>query len=692
MSCSLARNQRRPLAVTNPFFYAVLALLPTVAALPAKLPAAETRSAEAVAAAEARISGALSYLASDDRQGRGIGTEGIDQAADYLAAQFKELGLKTDLFDGGPFQSFTVTASTEMGAKENNRLALVGPATGDGKDAARIEFKLADDYTPLAIGGSDAFDAPLVFVGYGITAPDLEYDDYAGVDVKGKIVVMLRKEPQQGNPHSKFDGREATQHATFMRKAANAYEHGAAAVLMVNDDFDLREKAVAEKKRYQETMGKLIRLNQEFAALESPDEAQFNKHLAEVQKLARQIQEGAEKLQKNAFDRVLQFNEAGAGSRKKMPVLFAARDKIDPAVQAALGKSLAELEREIDKDLTPRSAEMAGWKGVGQAEVISKEATIKNVVGVLEGSGPLANETVIVGAHYDHLGMGGEGTFAPWTVAVHNGADDNASGTTALLEVARQLTSRDAPPRRRIVFIAFSGEERGLLGSAHYVKNPRFPLADTVAMLNMDMVGRLQDNKLIVHGTGTAPQFDVLIDQLNKTYDFQITKKPGGYGPSDHASFYPHNIPVLHFFTGTHKDYHRPSDDADKINVAGVRRIAEMVADATEAVAAADARPTYVAAQRPSIPSSGGDRPYLGTIPDFANDVEGYALQGVAPGGPAEKGGMKSGDVIIQFGESKIGGLEDIDSALRKFKAGDRVPVIVLRDKQKVTLHVVLDP
>ena len=426
--------------------------------------------------------------------------------------------------------------------------------------------------------------------------------------------------------------------------------------------------------------------------MSGPTEDQFNKHLADVDELNTQIAEGVKKLRQNQFDRVIHFNEAGTGERKTMPVLFATRAKINEVVKAALGKDLVTIEAEIDKELKPQSAVLAGWKAEGQAEVKITKANIKNVIGVLEGEGPLADETVIVGAHYDHLGMGGSGTFAPWTVAIHNGADDNASGTAALIEVARRITSSGVKPKRRIVFMAFTGEERGLLGSAYYVKSPRWPLDKTVAMLNMDMVGRLNENKLIVQGVDTAKEFDAIIDGLNKNYNFVITKKPGGFGPSDHASFYPHQIPVMHMFTGTHSDYHRPSDDWEKVNVEGMRRIADMVADVTLAIADAEARPTYVASKRPEVAASGGSRPYLGTIPDFASPIEGYALQGVAPGGPAEKGGMKAGDVIVKFGDSKIGGLEDIDSALRKFKAGDKVKVIVIRDKKDTELEVVLDP
>ena len=288
--------------------------------------------------------------------------------------------------------------------------------------------------------------------------------------------------------------------------------------------------------------------------------------------------------------------------------------------------------------------------------------------------------------------MGGAGSAAPGVHEIHNGADDNGSGTTVLIEVARELAARNEKLPRTIVFVAFTGEERGLIGSAHYVRNPLVPLDSTVAMLNLDMVGRMVDDKLIVHGTGTATEFEPLVDRLAKQFGFQITKKPGGFGPSDHSSFYAKKVPVLFFFTGSHKDYHRPSDDFDKLNISGMRRVGELVADLAVALAEAPERPHYQESGEQENLGGGGDRPYFGSIPDFAQDQPGYALTGVTKGGPAERAGLKAGDIIVEFGTSKIGNLEDFDSALRKYKAGDRVPVVVKRGKEQVKLEVTLDP
>jgi hypothetical protein len=212
-------------------------------------------------------------------------------------------------------------------------------------------------------------------------------------------------------------------------------------------------------------------------------------------------------------------------------------------------------------------------------------------------------------------------------------------------------------------------------------------------MLNMDMVGRLKDEKLIIQGVNTATEFGPIIDRLNEKYSFDVTQQTGGFGPSDHSSFYSHKIPVMHFFTGLHSDYHRPSDDFDKINVPGMRRVAELVADTAVTVAEADARPTYVEqASGARRDGASSDRPYFGSIPDFGQERPGYAISGASKDSPADKAGLKGGDVIIKFGESKIGNLEDFDSAVRKYKAGDKVPVTVERNGTDVQLDVTLAP
>lgn len=651
------------------------------------------------AAAESRLTSAIELLASDEFEGRGLGSKGIDKAADYIANQFRALGLKTDLYDGTPFQKFTVTTSSKLGPKETNVLAIVGPKAEPGKESQSAdqkdqpkELKLDDDFSPLAVGGSGKFDLPLVFAGYGITAPKLNYDDYAGIDAKGKVVVILRHEPQQNNPHSVFEGTNDSQFAPIARKVSNAYEHGAEAVLLVTDEVEINKRVESAEKRLAQTVEELAKLEAEFKKIKSPTKEQTQEQLKKVKDIGEQIQKRAAAAL-DEFDPLLSFTRGGdAAEGRRIPVIHIRRAVIEPAIKAALGKDLAAIEKEIDKHAEPRSAELTGWKAVGATNIERVEAEVKNVVAILEGDGPHADETIVIGAHYDHLGHGGSNSAAPGSTEIHNGADDNASGVAALLEVARELATREKKLPRRVVFIAFTGEERGLLGSARYVREPIVPLEKTIGMLNMDMVGRLDDDKLIVYGTGTAAEWQELIDDLNEKYAFKITRHPEGFGPSDHSSFYAKEIPVLHFFTGTHKDYHRPTDDTDKINIAGMRRIAAMVAETAVKVAEEDNKLTYKEAKGKSQIGRGGDRPYFGSIPDFSQDKPGYALMGVTKGSPAEKAGLASGDIIVGLGDSRIGNLEDFDSALRKFKAGDRVKVTVQRGEGTKEFEVTLDP
>jgi len=658
-------------------------LLLTFTASPGRLAAAEAK----VEAAEKRLKDSIEFLAADDQEGRGVGTKGIDLVADYLAEQFASMGLNTKLYDGTPFQKFKMTVGVEMG--DQNHLTLIDP-----KDAEKpIELKLGQDFTPMSLGGSGKLDAPLVFVGYGLTGKEEEYDDYAGINVEGKVVVVLRHEPQQNNPHSAFNGTKDSPLAPFWRKVSNAYEHGAVGVIFCTDEFDIRKQLDRRRKLFDESVEILVKTQADFAKKEKPSLTELDKHRARMDELARGIQSQSAKLAEE-IDPLLKFQTAGgSGEPGRIPVVHFRRAVINRLLKESLDTDLGALEQQIDKGPTPKSVEIPGWKLTGEITVDRRETEVKNVIAVLEGEGPNADETVIVGAHYDHLGFGGDGSLAPEKDKreIHNGADDNGSGTVALVEVARILAAQPKKPGRRIVFIAFTGEERGLIGSARYCKEPLFPLDKTVAMLNMDMVGRLENEKLIIQGVDTAKEFGPLLDGLNDKlgYGFEISRKSGGFGPSDHSSFYSKQIPVMHYFTGLHKDYHRPSDDVEKINVPGMRRIAEMVAETASLLADAPARPTYVETKstEPAL-GGGGDRPYFGSIPDFAGDGPGYAISGVSKDSPAEKGGLKGGDVIIKFGDSKIGGLEDFDSALRKYKQGDKVKVIVQRGKEEVTLDV----
>jgi len=481
-----------------------------------------------------------------------------------------------------------------------------------------------------------------------------------------------------------------TQHSYFQRKLTNAAEHGAAAVIFVNDSIEGQMRRDDARKTLGDVIAKLADLGTKFKDAPADKQAELSAEIAKAAEQAAELNARAN----STTDTILTLHGAGDESTHKLPAVFAARDVIDQVLKAALHKDLAALELAIDGDLTPRSAELGGWQAAGRVSVIQRKADVKNVIAVLEGEGPLADETIVVGAHYDHLGQGGAGSLAPWTTAIHNGADDNASGTATLLEIARRLATSGQKPQRRIVFIAFTGEERGLLGSDYYIRNPRFPLESTIAMFNLDMVGRLKDEKLAVYGTGTAREFDPLVVSLCGKYGFQLTKHPGGYGPSDHAKFYGKKIPVLHLFTGTHTDYHRPSDDSPKLNIEGMRRVTDMLVEIVQTVDANGERPTYVEIKRvESIAASGdpGDRPYFGSMPAYPNpEKDGVLLELVSEGSPAAKAGLKGGDVLLQIGAAKTVTLEDFQAALSNHKPGDKVQVKVRRGKETLEMEATL--
>jgi len=643
------------------------------------------------------VSEHVKYLSSDELEGRGVGAAVLDKAAEFIAGEFKKLGLKTDNFDGSPFQKFKLTVSSKLGTP--NHLSYIGPPEKGETEPYVYDWVPGTNYTPLRMSGSGKFELPLVFVGYGITDKHAEYDDYAGVDVQGKAVIVLRRLPNEGNPHSKFGGdAQRSPHAPLERKISNAFQHGAAAVLVVTNGAAVAELKETAQKRVLDLAEKLATLETDYgpAAKRTDDQ---KKDFADRQKKYLDALVVASRKLTGAEDELLPFNFGDpAGQSRQIPVCHVNRTAISTLLRKVTGKTLAQLEAKIDETGAPASIALDGWKLKGEVHVERVEAEVKNVVGVLEGTGPKADETIVIGAHYDHLGLGGFGSRAPTKHEIHNGADDNASGSAGLLEVAR-LLSQHKNLGRRIVFIAFTAEERGLIGSAHYIREPLIPLEKTTTMLNLDMVGRLRNDKLIVYGTGTAAAFDALLEKQNEAPQFKLSKVKSGDGPSDHQSFNLKEIPVLFFFTDFHDEYHTPTDDFPTLNVSGIAKVAKFVSEIALDLAAAPARPAYqvVAAADPhggAVPPvrvGGSARPYFGSIPAFGvENAGGYAISGAAAGSPAAKGGLKAGDVILKLGTYRLGSLEDFDGALRNFAAGDKVPVVVRRDGQEVTLEVIL--
>lgn len=596
---------------------------------------------------ERRLLQSVRFLASDELEGRGIGTRGIELAADYIAREFQDAGLDTHHYAGEPFQRFA--RSSRLGILGVNLLSLHSP---DGEH--RLDFRR--DFTPLSLSRSGRFSSPMVFVGYGITAPQWDYDDYRGIDVRGKAVVMLRHEPQQKNPRSVFNGQRNSEHAYLHRKVANAAEHGATAVVFCTDYHTLDSRAGNSSWNDQPSVGK--------------------------------------------HDHLLGFRVGGPSKARTLPVLHVRRHWLDEAVCQVAGSPLVDLERRIDAGLQPQSIELTGWTVCGEVNVgpVSKE--LKNVIGTLDANGQASGEAILVGAHYDHVGYGSSwGSPAPGTQVVHNGADDNASGTAVLMELARQLANRPKPLGRRLIFVAFTAEESGLVGSQYYVDHPLVPLDQTVAMINLDMVGRLRDHRLEVYGVGTAAEFESLLRPLGQTHGLRLALHGGGYSPSDHVSFLGHGTPVLHFFTGLHDNYHRPSDDYDKLNIRGMRRIVELTRDAIVRLANLPARPRRqhmdtldeLAGLLGDAPTSADPRPISLSIIGRMQEGAGYQVRRIAPRGLAARSGVRPGDWITRIGSRAIVSESDYAEAVKSLDHESRIPVVIRRGSFELEVELLPD-
>ena len=329
-------------------------------------------------------------------------------------------------------------------------------------------------------------------------------------------------------------------------------------------------------------------------------------------------------------------------------------------------------------ELDPRSPALAHTQLGGER--------VKNVIGVLPGRGHLASQVVVIGAHYDHLGLGTRGYigFSRDTTGinvVHNGADDNASGTTALLETARNLARRQTPTHRTVVFVAFTAEELGTIGAMHYVEHPTLPTDSAIAMVNFDMVGRMSGDSVIVGGTGSAPELVPLLESTNARYRLNLVKQDDPWGSSDHAVFYGKETPVLHFYTNLHADYHTPADDWEKINVDGIVEIVALASDLVWAMATQTERMTYVAVSRPE--RTAGPRASLGTVPDMVTPGEGMRVQAVRAGTAADEAGLKAGDVVLRIGDVEVKDIYGLQKALTTYKTGDTVTIVFLRDGER---------
>ncbi len=636
------------------------------------------------AESEARLIGDIKYLASDSLEGRGVGTDGLNQAADYIRQEFERAGLDVTTADGDGFQRFPMIISTELG--EPNELAFRGP------DNSVIDLTYDADVRTCSFGASGTFQAEIVFAGYGIKSTDPAYDDFADVDVEGKAVIIVRRVPRQGMKNSPFSGRNGalSRHANLSTKISNAVDAGAAAILLVNDPHTSKRSAANLRGQVGKAAAAVSQAAKQVAEVDATEQDKVKAALKQLHDAVAQLEQRKQALTELNPDTLIRFGDSRGIKEAAVPVFHLSQAACDQLLQQSLGKSLDEVETEIDKDLQPRSVVLADWKAEGAASIFRNRGEMKNVIGVLEGHGEFADETIVIGAHYDHVGRGGRGSLSRGSTDIHNGADDNASGTACLLELARRFASREQPLARRLVFIAFTAEERGLIGSKHYVKEPVFPLEDTIAMFNIDMIGRLRNERLTIFGMGTSPHWQQSIVSLGDALNLSLDLRSQGFGPSDHSSFYEKQIPVLHFFTGTHSDYHRPTDDWQKINSDGMLRIASLVEGAVAEMIEVPKRPEYRAIQQRARVSRSGSRTFFGSIPDFSSDEPGYIVLGTAPGSLAEKAGLRKGDRILRLGESEISQLNEFERAFSQLKAGKEFTIVVQRGTEQISLIAVL--
>jgi Tol biopolymer transport system component len=556
-------------------------------------------------------------LAAPNMEGRGLGTKGIGLAADYIEGRLRSLGLQP------PFgKSYRQPFPVKMGVSLGSGNKLEGVADGD--------------WTPLGFSSAGAFAGPVAFVGYGIDATPIGYNDFDGVDLKGKVALMLRYEPQEKDDNSKFDGRKPSRWSAMRYKVLKARERGAVAVIFVTGP-----------------------------------------------------------MQDEGKDKVPPLVNDGPESPAGIPVIQVKTSVAQRWLKDA-GIDLAQFQKDVDADLKPRSRVLEA-RVSGVADVKPQFDNGENLVGVLSGRGALKDQVVVLGAHYDHLGYGGQGSMKPNVRAIHPGADDNASGDAAVLAIAERLRTQlsDVNNRRTIVVALFSGEEVGLAGSSWFVAHPPFALSSVVAMINLDMVGMMRDNRLIVFGTDSAPEWSDLVAHAKEFAKIEVTASGDGYGPSDQTSFYAKQIPVLHFFTGAHERYHTPEDVPDPLNYAGMEHVVDFGTSVLMHLAAGKVTPAYARAS--SAPAMQGDSrgygAYLGTVPDYsAMDATtgGVLLSDVRGGSPADKAGIKGGDRIVDIGGTRIENLYDMSYALQDHKPGDTVDIIVTRAGVRTTLRATL--
>lgn len=557
----------------------------------------------------------ITYLASDELKGREAGSPQEAMAANYLTDWFEHFGLEPAGDESTFIQEFQITKGVKNAP---------GGSYLQFQDERYSTFN--DMVQPWGQSSNGEVNAPLVFAGYGIEAPELSYNDFASIDLDGKLALILLHGPSgASNPHDKFGT-----YWDIDRKVEAAYRYGARGVLLAKGPLHVTDES--------DTFGPI--------------------------------------------------SYESMKAKSEIPVLMI-RSKLAASLMEASGHNLSDLQQIIDREYQPQSMAL-DQKASVSVNLMADERISRNVAGMIRGT-EQPDRYIVIGAHYDHLGMGGNGSLdSSGEPRIHNGADDNASGTAGLLELAQYYSEH--PPKVSMVFIGFSAEEAGLLGSNYYVKHPTIPLEQVAAMINMDMIGRLRD-ELIVFGVGTSNGWDAVLDSVEQQFspEFAVKRVPDGSGASDHTSFYQQKLPVLHYFTDTHADYHRPSDDSDYINYKGTEQVIQHLRSVVDELSRVpDSAFYYTKAEETRRQDMKLSGPTLGVLPDYGYKGEGMRITGVSGGGPAERGGLQGGDVIVGMAGKKVRDIYDYMGALNSLSKGDKTTVTVNREGKPLELEVEL--
>ncbi|WP_320112507.1 M28 family peptidase [Draconibacterium orientale] len=581
------------------------------------------------------VSLAILVAACGPKFDKEITLDDIRENIDYLASDSlkgRKSGEPGDLlaaqYIAGKFEAAGLELLFDNGFQEFNLVASAEIADGNQLQVNGTEYEVEKDFLPYAFSANTSITAEVIFAGFGLEVDrdSLKWNDFDGTDVRGKWILVLQGDPDLDNPNSAY-----LEFSSERAKALKASDKNAAGIILVAG-------------------------------------TKFSE---------------ADELSPLFFDK--------NSSRFSIPVIQVTR-KVANEILKANDQTVENLEAEMLKQNAGLNLEIPVTVNA-TANVVLKETTTRNVVAMLPGNDEtLREEYVVVGAHFDHLGMGGpgSGSRAIDTVAVHNGADDNASGVSAVIQLAEKLAGEKSN-KRSVIFVAFGAEEMGLLGSKAFTMKPPVETEKMVAMVNFDMIGRLKDdNSVSIGGTKTAEETEDLLTDLNP--DFTLAFTGEGIGPSDHASFYLQDIPVIYISTGAHPDYHTPHDDAELINYEGAQKVMDYSAALLDDVVNRAEKLTFQEAGSKFQRSRGGRfKVTLGVMPDFAGvEKRGMRVDAVSKGKPAYAAGMKKGDIIIAIDGKKVGNIYEYMDRLQKLEAGQTISVDILRDEKPIVLIVQL--